>query len=109
MCAIVTRDEWTFGKYLRRPGNIFEERQSQAMTVGLLRGLQNADAIRHGVNIQTITDIMDDLVSNSRKIPSPSYDELLETIAEMFDRMLTPEGVETSKQEKTCFDSSQMT
>lgn len=95
MAAIVTRDEGTFGKYLRKPGNIFEGRQSQTIAGGLLQALQDAGTIRKGVNIQTINYIMDvlanDLVSNSRKSPSPSFDELLETIAEMFDRMLTPE------------------
>lgn len=95
MAAIVTRDEGTFGKYLRKPGNIFEGRSSQTIAGGLLKALQDAGTIRQGVNVQTINYIMDvlanDLVSSSRKTSSPPYEELLETIAEMFDRMLTPE------------------
>jgi hypothetical protein len=96
MAAIVTRDEGTFGKYLRRPGNIFEGKQPQSMSTSLLQALQEAGTIRHGVNISTITHIMDvlanDLVSPSKVASAPPYYELLATIAEMFDRMLTPEN-----------------
>lgn len=95
MAAIVTRDEGTFGKYLRRPGNVFEGRQAQNISKDLLQSLQNAGAIRQGVNIPTAVYIMDvlanDMVTHSKTAPAPSYEELLETIAEMFDRMLTPE------------------
>jgi AcrR family transcriptional regulator len=95
MAAIVTRDEGTFGKYLRKPGNIFEGMQSQNMASGLLQALQDAGTIRQEVNIPTVTYIMDTLANNmvslSKTGPVPPYDELLETIAEMFDRMLTPE------------------
>lgn len=95
MAAIVTRDEGTFGKYLRRPGNIFEGRQAQNISKDLLQSLQNAGAIRQGVNIPTVMHIMDvlanDMVTHSKTASAPSYEELLETIAEMFDRLLTPE------------------
>lgn len=95
MAVIVTRDEGTFGKYLRKPGNIFEGMQTQNIGSGLLRSLQDAGAIRQDVNIPAVTHIMDTL-ANSMVTPlhtgqdEPSYEELLETIAEMFDRMLTP-------------------
>jgi AcrR family transcriptional regulator len=96
MAAIVTRDEGTLGKYLRRPGNIFEGKQPQNMSSGLLQALQDAGTIRRGVSISAITHIMDvlanDLVIRSKIAPAPSHEELLETIAEMFDRMLTPEN-----------------
>lgn len=95
MAAIVTRNEGTFGKYLRRPGNVFEGRQAQNISKDLLLSLQNAGAIRQGVNIPAVVYIMDvlanDMVTHSKTAPAPSYEELLETIAEMFDRMLTPE------------------
>jgi AcrR family transcriptional regulator len=95
MSAIVTRDEGTFGKYLRKPGNIFEGEQFQNGTTHLLQTLQDAGAIRQGVNIPSVAYIMDTLSHSMVSLPktetTPAYDELLETIAEMLDRMLTPE------------------
>jgi AcrR family transcriptional regulator len=106
MAAIVTRDEGTFGKYLRKPGNIFEDMQSQNISEGLLQSLQDAGAIRQDVNISAVIHIMDTLANNMvgpvhTRQGGPSYEELLETIAEMFDRMLTPDdggNIEAGKQ-----------
>ena len=36
--------------------------------------------------------LANDLVTRSNVATAPPYEELLETIAEMFDRMLTPEN-----------------
>lgn len=95
MAAIVTRNGDTFGKYLRKPGNIFEGMQSQNMANSLLQDLQDAGTIRQDVNIAAITYIMDVLANSMVNLPRtgsvPPYDELLETVAEMLDRMLTPE------------------
>lgn len=106
MTAIVTRDEGTFGKYLRKPGNIFEGMQTQNIGSGLLRSLQDAGAIRQDVNIPAVTHIMDTLANTmvgpvNTRPDAPSYEELLETIAEMFDRLLTPAdggNIEAGKQ-----------
>lgn len=95
MAAIVTRDEGTFGKYLRKPGNIFEGMQTQNIGSGLLQSLQDVGAIRQDINILAVTHIMDSLANTmvgpvDTRSGAPSYEELLETIAEMFDRLLTP-------------------
>lgn len=98
MTAIVTRDEHTFGKYLRKPGNIFEAAQSISMTQDFLQALQEAGVVRQGVNIPAMAYIMDVIsygMIEGRKDSSaknaPPYNELLETVAEMYDRMLTPD------------------
>ena len=98
MAAIVTRDEGTFGKYLRKPGNIFKAMQTPSMTRDLLQAMQEAGAIRKSVNIRAMAYIMDVIsygVVGPGNTPNadtvPPYDELMETIAEMLDRMLTPE------------------
>jgi AcrR family transcriptional regulator len=99
MTAIFTRDEHAFGKYLRKPGNIFATMPASTMSLNLLQALQDAGTIRQGANIPAIAYIMDvisyGLVGASdvpNLAPIPSYSELMETLAEMFDRMLTPEG-----------------
>lgn len=94
MAAIVTRDEGTFGKYLRKPANIFEAMQTPSMTRDLMQALQDAGAIRQGVNIPAMAYIMDTLshsLVEAARGEMPPHDDLLETMAEMFDRMLTPE------------------
>jgi len=98
MAAIVSRDEHAFGKYLRKPGNLFAAMQTPTKTRDLLQAMQNAGAVRPGVNIPAMAYIMDVIsyglvgLSEAAAIGKiPPYDELLETVAELFDRMLTPE------------------
>ena len=96
MAAIVTRDEGTWGKYLRRPGNIFSGMQTKSMTRDLLFAMQQAGAIRKDVNVAAMAYIVDVLSNGMVEYEAnasemPPYEELLDTVAEMFDRMLTPE------------------
>jgi AcrR family transcriptional regulator len=104
--AIHTRDEQTFGKYLRKPGNIFTRLpNANYLTRDFLLIMQEAGVVRKRVNIDAMAFIMDALtpalletlsshVAEARGEPRPSNrpsdDELLETIAEMLERMLTP-------------------
>jgi AcrR family transcriptional regulator len=98
MAAIVKKDEAIFGKYLRKPGNILAAMQGPNMSRELLEELQKAGAIRQGVNLAVVAYIMD-LISyglvGASEVPSqgstPPYDEVMETMAEMFDRLLKPE------------------
>ncbi len=98
MAAIVKRDEATFGKYLRKPGNIFTAMQTPNMSRDLLQALQEAGVIRQGVNLPAVAYIMDiisyglvGLSDVSQAGPNPPYDDLMKTLAEMFDHMLTPD------------------
>jgi AcrR family transcriptional regulator len=105
MAAIFSQDEQTFGKYLRKPGNLFA-RLPKSPTSDFLRAMQEAGAVRQDINLAAMTFILDTLtpailettLSSVRDEPRrdfapasrPSYDELLETIAEMLERMFTP-------------------
>lgn len=98
MATIVIRDEGVWGRYLRKPGNIFEGMQTVGMTRDLMQAMQTAGAIRAEVNIPAMACIIDILAHGmveynqaARAQPAPTYEDLLETVAEMFDRMLTPE------------------
>lgn len=109
MAAILTRDKGTFGKYLHKPGNLFTRLSTTSLTRDFLQAMQEAGAVRQDVNIAAMAFILDALtpailetLSSHRKEPrgdserlgKPSYDELMETISEMLERMLTPaEGV----------------
>jgi AcrR family transcriptional regulator len=97
LAAIVTRDEGTFGKYLRKPDTLFASLQTPNLTYTFLQALKEAHAIREDVNIEAVAHIMD-MLSAGLVASDPmtvhktaSYDVLLDTIAEMLDRFLTPE------------------
>lgn len=97
LAAIVTQNEGVFGKYLRKPQNVFTNLQTPNMTQVLLQGMQEAGVIRPDVDLQTMAYIMDvisaGMVDSDRLAAQPdlAYDTLLETLADMLDRMLTPE------------------
>jgi len=110
MAAIHTRDQEVFGKYLHKPNNIFARLPATSPTYVFLRAMQEAGAVRQGSNLQAVAFILDALTpailetfisplrgehrSDSTPADKPSYDELMETIAEMLERILTPvEGV----------------
>lgn len=104
MAEILTRNEQTFGKYLRKPGNLFA-RLPASLTYEFLQTMQKAGAVRQDVNLKAMAFFLDTLASailetltshrgdqrsDSTQASKPSYDELLETMAEMVERMLTP-------------------
>jgi AcrR family transcriptional regulator len=97
MASIVKRDEKTFGKYLRKPGNLFESLRTPSMTHNFLAAMQAAGVVRQGVNIAAMAFILDAvsyaMVSSDESpeaLAAPAYDAIMETFAEMLDRMLTP-------------------
>lgn len=107
MVAILTRDEQTFGKYLRKPGNILASLATPITTRDTLQAMQELGVVRQDVNIAAMAFIMDALTPATLEALSPhreetsddtahpgklSYEEVMETVAEMLERMLTPES-----------------
>jgi hypothetical protein len=98
MSAVVKRDQHVFGNYLRRPGNMFESMESNTMMGNLLQMMQDAGAVRKDINIPAMSHILDilsygmaGLTNIKTNADTPPFDDLIDTIAEMLDRMLTPE------------------
>lgn len=107
MAAILVQDEQTFGKYLRKPGNLFIHLTPAITTREALQAMQELGVVRQDVNIAAMTFIMDALTpailetlsfqreapsTDSERLGKPSYEELMDTMTEMLDRMLTPES-----------------
>jgi AcrR family transcriptional regulator len=107
MAAILVQDEQTFGKYLRKPGNLFIHLTPTLTTREALQAMQELGVVRQDVNIVAMTFILDALTpailetlsfqreepsADSERLGKPSYEELMETMTEMLDRMLTPES-----------------
>ncbi|MFG2074684.1 DNA-binding transcriptional regulator, AcrR family [Nonomuraea maritima] len=97
--AIVARDAEVFGKYLRRPGNLFERDTECLGTLGFLRAMREAGAVRRNVDVRAVAFILDALTpallrrlaaGRGAATGGPSVAELLEALADLLDRGLTP-------------------
>lgn len=105
MSAIMRRDRRLLGNYLRKPDNLFADMQSAAVGTGFLQALQEAGAVRKDVDPVIMSHIMDMLsyglvtIQDFRQPDElPPFDVVMETIADMMDKLLTPEnGSEAGK------------
>ncbi|MBV9231922.1 MAG: helix-turn-helix transcriptional regulator [Chloroflexi bacterium] len=106
MTAMYTRDEQTFGKYLSRPGSFFAHwPPDPGPTRDFLQAMQAVGAVRQDINTRAVAFILDALtpsilaaLSSYKRTPrhdsnrpdQPSFDELVETVGELCERLLTP-------------------
>ena len=100
------RDEQTFGKYLKRPGSIFASwPPDPGSTRAFLQAMQEVGVVREDINTRAFAFILDALSQSilaalsshtrahrddSNTSDQPSFDELVETVAELCERLLTP-------------------
>jgi AcrR family transcriptional regulator len=105
MTAMYTRDEQTFGKYLSRPGNFFAFwPPDPGPTREYLQTMQEIGVVRQDINARAMAFILDALTPSilaalssapldvSNKPDQPSFDELVETVAELCECLLTPKA-----------------
>jgi len=104
MTAIVKQDPRILGNYLRKPNNLFAQLESPSLRSDFLVAMQAAGVVRADVDAQVMAHIMDmlsyGLVGLSELKPPtahPPFDELMNTIADMLDRMLTPPGADRER------------
>jgi AcrR family transcriptional regulator len=108
MTAMYTRDEQTFGKYLSRPGTFFASwPPDPGPTRDVLQAMQEVGAVRRDINTSAVAFMLDALapsilaalsshtrgpLDDSTRPDQPSFDALVETVAELCERWLAPEG-----------------
>ncbi|SRR5258707_11564498 len=108
MTAMYTRDEQMFGKYLSRPGSFFAHwPPDPGPTREFLQTMQEVGAVRQDINTRAAAFILDALApsilaalsphkrgprDDSTRPDQPSFDELVETVAEFCERLLAPKG-----------------
>jgi AcrR family transcriptional regulator len=99
MAAVMRRDRRVMGSYLRKPSSPFASMQSASLATGFLQALQDAGTVRKDVDAAVMSHIMDMLAYglitiNDFRQPDeiPDYEVVMETIASMLDRLLTPEN-----------------
>ncbi|MEZ4674404.1 MAG: helix-turn-helix domain-containing protein [Caldilineaceae bacterium] len=97
MTAVVKKDPRVLGTYLRKPNNIFANMAAPDLLGEMVRSLQEAGVVRHDLDPQLITHVMDlisygmvGLADQKPAAAMPPFDDLMATIAEMMDRLLTP-------------------
>jgi AcrR family transcriptional regulator len=98
MAAVMRRDRRILGNYLRKPDNMFSSMQSSSISSGFFKALQEAGAVRKDVDPVVMSHILDMLsyglvtIQDFRSADEmPPYEVVMETIADMLDRQLTPE------------------
>ncbi len=108
MAAMYMRDEQTFGNYLSRPGNFFASwSPDPGPTREYLQAIQAIGIVRQDINTKATAFILDALtpsilaalsahtkapLDDSTKMDQPSFDELVETVAELCECLLTPQA-----------------
>jgi len=108
MTAMYTRDEQTFGKYLSRPAGFFATwPPDPGPTREYLQAMQAIGVVRQDINTRAMAFILDalapailaalssqtkPLLDDSHPSSQPSFDELVETVAELCDCLLTPQA-----------------
>lgn len=99
LSAMLKQDRRMFGKYLGKPGNLFESVQSVSLWPQTLQALQHVGAVRQDLPPDVMGYLMNALAlglmaMEDRQGPGarPTFDAILEAAAEVMDRVFTPEG-----------------
>ena len=108
MAAMYRRDPQIFGRYLSRPGSFFAHwPPDPGPTREYLLAMQGVGAVRQDINTRAVAFILDALapsilaaLSSRTKAPlddstrpdQPSFDELVDTVAELCECLLTPKA-----------------
>lgn len=105
--AMFKQDKRVLGNYLRKPDNLFRtlrQRQEPSYRLLFVQKMQRAGAMRSDLDAEVIAHIMDmlayGLVAVEDVLPdkqAPPMDDLIEGIAEIMDRALTPPDAANSE------------
>ncbi len=99
IASMIRRDRRVIGNYLRKKDNLFAWIQSGSLGADFIQALQAAGTVRRDIDPAMTAHIIDMLSYGHLTIedykPSdqcPPYEAVLEALADMVDRLLTPEG-----------------
>jgi TetR/AcrR family acrAB operon transcriptional repressor len=98
LSALMKQDRRMFGQYLSQPDHLFQPLQSASVWLELLRAFQNVGAIRKNIDLNTTAYLINALAvglitleGDSRFGAPPPFDQLMLTVANAMDQLLTPE------------------
>jgi len=97
--AMLKQDRRVFGNYLRKSGNLFESIQANSLWAMLIQELQEQGAVREDIQPLAFAHIMNALSvglitveSDKDRGDMAAFEDILDTVATMIDRTLTPAG-----------------
>lgn len=97
IAALMRRDRRVLGNYLRKPNNIFARMLTGVNTPDYIAAFQSAGAIRQDIDAVVILHIIEMLSYGQLTIGDfkpadqiPPYDAVMEALADMMDRALSP-------------------
>ncbi|MBV1860214.1 MAG: TetR/AcrR family transcriptional regulator [Nannocystaceae bacterium] len=101
MSRLMTKDSTLLGRYIRRPGNMFQAAsRGQQTRHEVIAMMQRAGAVRDDIDAKVVAHIMNmisyGMVSLEGVVPAeeiPPLEDTLDGIATIMDRALTPRGV----------------
>jgi AcrR family transcriptional regulator len=106
--SIMRRDRRVIGSYLRKPDNLFAWLESSSISADFIRALQSAGAVRPELDPEVTAHIIEVLGYGQLAIADikppdqiPPYEAVTKTIADMMDRLLTPDDAGDSETGKT--------
>jgi len=98
IASMMRRDRRVFGNYLRKPDNLFASLQSGLISTDFIRALQAAGAVRSDLDPAVTAHIIEMLGYGQLTIgdfkpadQSPPFEAVMDALAELMDRLLTPE------------------
>jgi AcrR family transcriptional regulator len=98
MGALMRRDRHVLGAYLRKPDNLLASMQSSSAWLETLRAMQATGVVRQELDPSVIACLMEMLSFGLVNVDTftspgdvPPFDALIEAMAAMMDRFLTPE------------------
>ena len=104
MASMMRRDRRLLGNYLRKPDNLFAWMESSSITVDFVRALQAVGAVRQDLDPEVTAHLLEtlsygQLTIGDFKSPDqfPPFPVVMEALASMLDRWLSPEDGSSSE------------
>lgn len=110
MASLLRRDRRVLGAYLRKPDTLVARMESGLSAIDFIKALQEAGAIRQDLNPQVTAHLLETLSYGQLTIADfkspeqfPPFSEVMEALASMLDRWLSPEDGGDSEAGKAVF------
>lgn len=98
IASVMRRDRRILGNFLRKPDNLFAGSQSGSISVDFIRSLQAAGAVRPELDPAVMAHMIEIVgygqltIGDFKPVDQfPPFEAVMEALAEMMDRLLTPE------------------